>query len=192
MRIKSGNVVFRFIDIYPDIFFYSLLQYIIQIKWWSHSQLFQGKESREVRIRLILNVNIQWYICNGGGGGAFFSSYISFFHHNFPLRNTTFYRYIFGRIWSLTVCSESHKSAMVACVLVRWHSWTWLVYVVGPIWLVSWPAWRASSGAVSPQTQARRACQLNRKHSRFRGRICCHNAGVLWTAINTVVYVCLG
>ena len=46
-------------------------------------------------------------------------------------------------IWSLTVCSESHKSAMVACVLVRWHSWTWFVYVVGPIRLVSWPAWRA-------------------------------------------------
>ena len=43
---------------------------------------------------------------------------------------------------------------MVACVLVRWHSWTWFVYVVGPIRLVSWPAWHASSGAVSPQTQA--------------------------------------
>ena len=79
----------------------------------------------------------------------------------------------------MSVCSESHKSAIVACVLVRWHSWTWFVYVVGPIRLVSWPAWRASSGAVSPQTQARRACQLNRKHSRFRGRTCGHNAGFL-------------
>ena len=50
---------------------------------------------------------------------------------------------------------------------------------MGPIRLVSWPAWCASSGAVSPQTQAHRACQLNCKHSRFRGRTCGHNASFL-------------
>ena len=40
----------------------------------------------------------------------------------------------------------------------------------GSIRPVSWQILRASLGAISPQTQARRACQLNSKHSRFRVR----------------------
>ena len=118
--------------------------------------------------------------CNGGPFWQAISSYVRFFPSQFtPKKCDILQVYFWPIFWSLTVCSESHKSAIVACVLVRWHSWTWFVYVVGPIRLVSWPAWRASSGAVSPQTQARRACQLNRKHSRFRGRTCGHNAGFL-------------
>ena len=105
-----------------------------------------------------------WY-CNGGPFWQAISSYVRFFPSQFsPKKCDILQVYFWPDFWSLTVCSESHKSAIVACVLVRWHSWTWFVYVVGPIRLVSWPAWRASSGAVSPQTQARRACQLNRKH----------------------------
>ena len=121
------------------------------------------------------------YKCNGGPFWQAISSYVRFFFPSqfSPKKCDILQVYFWPDFWSLTVCSESHKSAIVACVLVRWHSWTWFVYVVGPIWLVSWPAWRASSGAVSPQTQAHRACQLNRKHSRFRGRTCGHNAGFL-------------
>ena len=125
-------------------------------------------------------LNILFKIVTGGRFDRQFHPMSVFFPSQFsPKKCDILQVYFWPDFWSLTVCSESHKSAIVACVLVRWHSWTWFVYVVGPIRLVSWPAWRASSGAVSPQTQARRACQLNRKHSRFRGRTCGHNAGFL-------------
>ena len=138
---------------------------------------------------VIIHENVmQWYVIinmwfrsvTGGRFDRQFHPMSVFFPSQFsPKKCDILQVYFWPDFWSLTVCSESHKSAIVACVLVRWHSWTWFVYVVGPIRLVSWPAWRASSGAVSPQTQARRACQLNRKHSRFRGRTCGHNAGFL-------------
>ena len=60
--------------------------------------------------------------CNGGPFWQAVSSYVRVFLHNFPLRNTILQVYFWPDFWSLTVCSESHKSAMVACVLVRWHS----------------------------------------------------------------------
>ena len=49
----------------------------------------------------------------------------------------------------------------------------------GSIRLVSLQVLRASLGAISPQTQARRACQLDPKHSRFRVRTCSDNSGLL-------------
>ena len=109
------------------------------------------------------NYFLYWWYCNGGRFDRQFHPMSGFFPSQFsPKKCDILQVYFWPDFWSLTVFSESHKSAIVACVLVRWHSWTWFVYVVGPIRLVSWPAWRASSGAVSPQTQAHRACQLNR------------------------------
>ena len=60
-----------------------------------------------------------------------------------------------------------------------WHPWIWFVYVVGSNRLVSWKVLRASLRAISPQTQTRRACQLEPKHSSFRVRICTDNSGFL-------------
>ena len=45
--------------------------------------------------------------------------------------------------------------------------------------LVSWQVLCASLRVISPQTQARRACQLDPKHSRFRDRTCSDNSGFL-------------
>ena len=45
--------------------------------------------------------------------------------------------------------------------------------------LVSWQVLRASLRAISPQTQACRACHLDPKHSRFRVRTCSDNSSFL-------------
>ena len=58
----------------------------------------------------------------GGGGGVLTGSSIlcSFFPSQFsPKKYDILQVYFWPDFWSLTVCSESHKSSMVACVLVR-------------------------------------------------------------------------
>ena len=81
--------------------------------------------------------------------------------------------------WLLTAHSESYEIIFVTCVLMPWHMWICFSYVVGSSWVVSWPAWHASSRAISPRNQACRACQLNHKHPRFRGRTRSNNSSFL-------------
>ena len=49
-----------------------------------------------VKRKWIFSFYLDGVECNGGPFWQAVSSYVRFFHHNFPLRNT-FYRYIFGR-----------------------------------------------------------------------------------------------
>ena len=97
----------------------------------------------------------------------------------FSLRNTTFPWCISA---GLLVISCTFGIMSNSCGNLYFNTLTFASLVClcrGSILLVSWQVLRASLGAISPQTQAHRACQWDPKHSRFRVRTCSDNSGLL-------------
>ena len=132
-----------------------------------------------VKRKWIFSFYLDGVECNGGPFWQAVSSYVRFVHHNFSLRNTTFLG-VFSA--GLLVISCTFGIMLNSGGNLYFNTLTFASVVSlyrGSIRLVSWQVLRASLGAISPQTQARRACQLDPKHSRFRVRTCSDNSGLL-------------